>query len=64
MTSQTGQQIITTHVLPNIFRIKSNQAMKFDHLIKHSARNILHQNLCRKQGTETSTRSFFFNKAL
>ena len=33
MTSQTGKQIITIHVLPNIPRSKGNQAMKFGQLI-------------------------------
>ena len=33
MTSQTGKQIITIHVLPNISRSKGNQAMKFGQLI-------------------------------
>ena len=33
MTSQTGQKIITMHVLSNISRSKDNQAMKFGQLI-------------------------------
>ena len=33
MTSQTGQGIITIHILPNIPRSKSNHAMKFGQLI-------------------------------
>ena len=36
MTSQTGEQIITVHILPNIPRSKDNQAMKFDQLIEYS----------------------------
>ena len=37
MTSQTGQQIITIHILlPNISRSKDNHAMKFDQLIKYN----------------------------
>ena len=28
ITSQTGQQIITIHILPNISRSKGNQTMK------------------------------------
>ena len=32
MTSQTGQQIITIHMLPNISRSKDNQAKKFGQL--------------------------------
>ena len=40
MTSQTGQQIITIHILPKISTSKDNQAMKFGKLIKYSVRNI------------------------
>ena len=36
MTSQTGQQIITIHILSNISRIKSNQTMKFGNLIEYN----------------------------
>ena len=32
---------MTIHKLPNILRSKSNQAMKFIHLIKNNVRNIL-----------------------
>ena len=32
MTSQTGQQIITIHMLSNIYRSKGNQIMKFGQL--------------------------------
>ena len=34
MTSQTGQQIITIHPLPNTSRSKGNQTMKFGQLIE------------------------------
>ena len=34
MTSQTGQQINTIHILPNISRSESNQPVKFGQLIK------------------------------
>ena len=40
MTSQTGQQIINIHTLPNISRSEGNQAMKFGQLIKYNVRNI------------------------
>ena len=40
MTSQPGQQRITTHILLNILRIKGNQTMKFAQLIEHPKRNI------------------------
>ena len=34
ITSQTGQEIITIHVLPNISRSKVNQTMKVGQLIE------------------------------
>ena len=41
MTSQTEQQIITMHILPNIARIKGNRTVKFGQLIEYySMRNI------------------------
>ena len=43
MKSQTGQQIITLDILPNISRSKNNQAMKFGQLIKYSVKNIFFQ---------------------
>ena len=36
MASQTGQQIITIHILPDISRSKGNQGMKYGQLIKHN----------------------------
>ena len=35
MTSQSGQQIITTPMLPNISRSKGNQTIKLNQLIEH-----------------------------
>ena len=40
MTSQTGKQIITIHILPNISRNKIYQTMKVGHLIEYNIRNI------------------------
>ena len=40
MTSQTGQQIITIHILPKISRSKGNQTMKFGQLTEYNTRNI------------------------
>ena len=34
MTSQTGKQIITIHILKNIAKSKTTQAMKLGQLIK------------------------------
>ena len=66
MTAQTGQQIITVHILPTISRNKDNQAMKFGQLIKYSVKNIFLQKLCRKWSKETISRPLlvFYQKAL
>ena len=40
MTSQTGQQIITIHILPNVSRSKGNQEMKLGQIIKYNMRSI------------------------
>ena len=48
MTSQTGQQIITIQILPNISRSKENQAMKSDQFIKLCVKNIFFQKSCKK----------------
>ena len=42
--SQTGQQIITINILPNISRNKDNKANKFCHLIKFRMRNFFFEN--------------------
>ena len=36
MTLQTGQQIIAIGLLPNIFRSKGKQAIKFGQLIEYN----------------------------
>ena len=38
--SQTGQQLIAIHILPNISRSKGNQTMKLGYLIEYNIRNI------------------------
>ena len=58
ITSQTGQQIITIYILPNISRSKDNQVMKFGQLIKYNARNIFLGKLCPKCGEEASPDPF------
>ena len=40
MTSQTGQQMITIHMLPSISRSKGNQTMKFGKIMGYDIRNI------------------------
>ena len=44
MASQTGKKIITTHILPNISRIKGNQAIKFGQLIEYQVKNFFLKN--------------------
>ena len=48
MASQPGQQIITTHILPNLSRSKGDQTMKFDQLAEYSKRNIFLQKSYRE----------------
>ena len=59
MASQAGQQIITTHILPNISRSKSNQKMKFGQLIEYNTKNIYLQKSYTKCGEEASPRPFY-----
>ena len=40
MTAQTGNQIITSQIFPNILRSKGNQTMKFGQLIYYSMRKV------------------------
>ena len=40
MTSQSGQQAIAIHILPNISRSKGNQAIRLGQLIEYNIRNI------------------------
>ena len=59
MTPQTGQQIITIHILSNISKTKANQPMKFGQLVNYSARNIFLQKSCRNWVRDTSSGSPF-----
>ena len=56
MASQAGYQTIATHILPNISRSKSNQAMKFGQLIEHNMRNIFVEKSYTKCAGETIPR--------
>ena len=58
MTSQTGQQITTIHILPNISRSKNKQTMKCSQLIKYNMRNIFLEKSYTKFGGETSPTPF------
>ena len=61
MTSQTGQRIISRHILPNISSSKGNQTMKFGQLIEYNMRNIFleksAQNVVEKLVPETFIRN-------
>ena len=56
MTSQSGQQTITIHMLSNISRSKSNQATKFGKFFESHAEN--------EAAKLVPDVFFFFNKAL
>ena len=56
MTSQRGQQTIAIHILLNISRSKSNQAMKFGQLIEYNMRNIFVEKSYTKCAGETIPR--------
>ena len=62
MPSQTGQRIITVHILPNISRRKDNHAMKFRQSLEFIVRNNFLQILYRKWGGETSPTPLFVIK--
>ena len=53
MTSQSGQQTVVIHILPNISRSRDNQTMTFGQLIKYNMRNIFLQKSYTECGTET-----------
>ena len=50
VTLQTGQQIITIHILLNISRSKGNQTMKFGQLIEYNVRMIFLEKFYTKCG--------------
>ena len=62
MTSQTGQQIITIQILPNISRSKGNQTTKLGHLTEYNMRNIFLEKLYTQCGGEASPRHFYILK--
>ena len=55
MTSQTGQQIITMHILSSISS-KGNQTVKFNQLIEYNKRNIFLEKSCTECDGEASPR--------
>ena len=59
MASQTGKQVITIHILPNISWSTFNQTMKFGQLIEYNMRNIFLEKSYAKYGGEVSPRPFY-----
>ena len=59
MMSQSGNQLIAMHILPNISRSKSNQTMQFCQLIEYAD----HQSFFKKQKEKfwTSVPASFFS---
>ena len=58
MMSQTEQQFITIHILPNISRSKSNQTINFGQLLEYNMRNNFLEKSFTKGGRESSPRPF------
>ena len=48
MTSQSGYQTITIHILNNNSQSKNNQTIKLGHLIEYNRRKIFLEKFCRK----------------
>ena len=64
MTSQTGQETIAIHILPNISRSKGNQTMKFGQLIRYNMRSFFFKTHTEnKAGRLVSDFFLFFRKA-
>ena len=59
MASQTGHQIIITHILSNISRIKNMQT-KFVQLIEYNIRNIFLEKSNTKCDVEAGLRPFSY----
>ena len=55
MTSQTRQNLITIHTLPNISRRKGNQTMKIGQLQEYNMRNTFLEKSYTKCGGEASS---------
>ena len=58
MTSQLGKQTIAIHTLPNVSRIKDNQAIAFGQLIEYDMGNTFLEKSYAKCGGETICRPF------
>ena len=54
-----GKNTIARHILPNIWRSKDNQTMKFGQLIEYNMRNVFLEKSYKKCIGETSPRPFY-----
>ena len=61
MTSQTGKQIIATHILVNISRSKGDQTIEFCQLLEHNKRTISLEKSYAECGGEAFPRPFIKN---
>ena len=59
MTSHTGQQIITIHILSNISKSKDNQTMKSGCLIEYNMRNTFLEKPNTKYVRKPNPRPFY-----
>ena len=63
-TSQTEQQIITIHTLPNISRSKCNQVIKFNRLTEYNVKIFFFKNHAENEAERIVTDFFCFLKKL
>ena len=61
LTSQTGQQTVAIHILPNITRSKGNQTTNVGRLIEYNKINIFLQKSCRKWNRDTGYSPVFLS---
>ena len=62
MTSQSGQQITTIHILSNISRSNGKQIMIFGQIMVYNMKNVFLGKLYTKCGREASRRPFYKNQ--
>ena len=59
MTSQTGKQMIATHIFSSISISKDNQTVKFHQLMEYNMRDIFLEKSCITCGEKVSPRPFY-----
>ena len=64
MTSQSGQQTIAIHILPNISQSKNNQTIKFGQVKEFNKGNIFLGTSCRKWDRVVLDLSLILKKVL